>query len=248
MFTDFGFKTVKDAEKEKLVKELFQSVSNKYDLMNDAMSFGMHRLWKNSFVESLPLKHSDHILDLASGTGDIAFKILKDYKVYAPFLTLCDLTEDMLLKAKERSINQGILNNIEFILASGEHLPFEDNTFHGVTMSFGLRNTTHKDLVLREVYRILKPNGWFSCLEFSKPTCHAFSKIYDFYSFNIIPKMGKFIVDDEESYQYLVESIKQFPDQEVLKSMMQDQGFKDVTVKNLTNGIVAVHTGVKKII
>ncbi|MBP9753016.1 MAG: bifunctional demethylmenaquinone methyltransferase/2-methoxy-6-polyprenyl-1,4-benzoquinol methylase UbiE [Proteobacteria bacterium] len=245
MFTDFGFKTIKDFEKEKLVKELFQGVSGKYDVMNDAMSFGLHRLWKKHFIKYLPIKQNDYVLDLASGTGDIAFQILKKFKPYNPSLMLCDLTDEMLFKAKEKSINEGLLSNIEFVVGSAEKLPFVDDTFDGVTISFGLRNTTHKLDVLKEIYRTLKPNGWFYCLEFSKPTCDLFSKFYDFYSFNIIPKMGKIIANDEDAYQYLVESIKQFPDQETLKSMMLDVGFKNVSFDNLTNGIVAVHHGKK---
>lgn len=245
MFTDFGFKTIKEDEKEKRVHDLFEGVSNKYDLMNDLMSVGLHRYWKEHFVKSLPIALNQKILDLASGTGDIAFKIFQKYRAFAPHITLCDLTEGMINQAKDKAINKGYLHQLDFIISSAEHLAFDDNYFDGVTLSFGLRNTTHKDSVLKEVFRVLKPGGWFSCLEFSKPKCHLFSKVYDLYSFHVIPVMGRFVAKDENAYQYLVESIRQFPDQETLKIMMSDSGFRNVVYENMSNGIVTIHTGFK---
>jgi demethylmenaquinone methyltransferase/2-methoxy-6-polyprenyl-1,4-benzoquinol methylase len=245
MFTDFGFKTVKETDKEKLVHDLFQNVSSKYDLMNDLMSGGLHRYWKDYFVKHLPIKSDSSLLDLASGTGDIALKIYEKFKAYTPHITLSDLTEEMLDLAKAKAIDKGFVKNLKYVCSRAETLPFDNESFDGVTISFGLRNTTNKNDVLKEVLRILKPNGWFYCLEFSKPICDVTSKIYDFYSFNVIPKMGKFVANDEDAYQYLVESIRQFPDQETLKTMMLEVGFSSVNYENLTNGVVAIHHGFK---
>ena len=245
MFTDFGFKTVLNSNKHKLVQELFDGVSSRYDLMNDLMSFGVHRLWKKEFVSALKMPHCANVLDLAGGTGDIALSILKRYHHLRPNITVCDLTPAMMEEGSKKAINQGITKNIEWVCANGEILPFHDNTFDCITISFGLRNTTNKNNVLKESLRCLKPSGIFYCLEFSKPTCDVFKSVYDAYSFSIIPKIGKWVASDEEAYQYLVESIRQFPDQETLKEMMQESGFKNASYQNLSNGIVAIHKGLK---
>lgn len=245
MFTDFGFKKVLESQKQKLVENLFQDVSQKYDLMNDLMSAGLHRLWKKHFIRMISLPHKPQILDLAGGTGDIALGLLKHHHYLSPHVTVCDLTQGMMQQGRNKAIDQGVVQNIDWVCGSGEELPFPDQSFDCVTISFGLRNTTHKDKVLKEAWRCLKDNGKFYCLEFSKPTCASLSYIYDLYSFNVIPLMGQMVANDRESYQYLVESIRAFPDQETLKNMMLDAGFVDVCYENLNQGIVAIHQGTK---
>lgn len=245
MVTDFGFKRVEEVTKHKLVSDLFTQVSSSYDIMNDAMSFGLHRFWKHYFTKHLPFK-GGKILDLASGTGDIAFGIKKRFSHLNPAITLCDLTPSMLEVAQDRSIDLGYVNGLDFVVARGESLPFADNSFDLITISFGLRNTTDKAKVIQECYRVLKPKGWFYCLEFSKIDNVYFKKVYDAYSFGVVPKMGKYIAKDEESYQYLVESIREFPDQNKLLSMIFAEGFKHASFENLSGGIVAIHKGEKQ--
>jgi demethylmenaquinone methyltransferase/2-methoxy-6-polyprenyl-1,4-benzoquinol methylase len=246
MFTDFGFKTVEAAKKHNLVKHVFANVSSKYDVMNDLMSGSLHRLWKDKLVEKLPLKQNDHILDLAGGTGDITFRLLKKFHHYDLNLMVFDLTLEMMCEGQKRAVNKGILDSVQWVCGQGESMPYDNDSFHGVVTSFGFRNMANKDDVLQEVYRVLKPGGWFYCLEFSKPMCALFEKIYKFYSFQIIPKIGQYVANDAASYQYLVESIQKFPDQETLKQMVMAKGFKHVSFDNLMNGLVAIHWGYKE--
>lgn len=246
MFTDFGFKTVEAAKKHNLVKNLFANVSSKYDVMNDLMSGSLHRLWKDTFVQKLPLKQNDHILDLAGGTGDITFRLLKTFHHYDLNLTVYDLTFEMMREGQKRALNKGMLYPVQWICGQGENMPYEAESFNGIVTSFGFRNMANKEQVLQEIHRVLKPGGWFYCLEFSKPMCAFFEKIYKFYSFQIIPKIGKYVANDAASYQYLVESIQNFPDQETFKLMIQENGFKQVSFENLMNGLVAIHWGYKE--
>lgn len=245
MFTDFGFQSVKESDKNKLVKNLFSDVSTKYDIMNDLMSASLHRIWKDCFVKKLPLREHDSILDLAGGTGDITFRIIKQYKHYQPQLTVCDLTPNMMREGQKRAIDQGLLYPIDWICGQGEQLPYNNHSLNGVVCSFGFRNMANKQRTLQEIYRVLKPGGWFYCLEFSKPTSLMLKTLYKLYSFHIIPKIGKYIADDEAAYQYLVESIEKFPSQEQFKQMLITENFQNVRFENIMNGIVAIHSGYK---
>ena len=242
--THFGYRDVPVDEKSTLVAEVFRSVAPKYDLMNDLMSFGLHRLWKRFTINEAALRPGQCVLDVASGTGDLAkayAKIVgKDGKV-----VMTDINDAMLQVGLDRLTDAGIMGNIECVQANAECLPFADNYFDCVSIAFGLRNVTDKDAALRSMYRVLKPGGKLLVLEFSKPTVPALSKLYDAYSFNIIPKLGKLITNDAESYQYLVESIRMHPNQDTLKNMLESAGFEDVTYHNLNAGIVALHKGWK---
>jgi ubiquinone/menaquinone biosynthesis methyltransferase len=213
--------------------------------MNDLMSFGVHRAWKNYYVKKLPLNFEDHVLDLAGGTGDISKRIHE----LSPFLniqmTVCDLTFNMLENGRDRFIDLGILQNQNWVCGNGEFLPFPDASFDGVTISFGLRNVTHIDKTLSEIFRVLKPNGWLHCLEFSQIENPIFKKIYDIYSFEIIPLIGEKVANDRDAYQYLIESIRKFPSQSELVTYFESAGFKDCSYENLTNGVVAIHRGRK---
>ena len=239
--THFGYKEVEEADKSKFVGDVFTSVSKNYDLMNDAMSFGMHRLWKKILVELAAIGKKDIVLDIASGTGDISKLISKEY----PETSICmsDINFDMLDEGRNRAINESFDSNCSFCQLSGEELPFADNTFDVITVGFGLRNFTNKENGLKEMNRCLKKNGKLLVLEFSKPTNSIFSKVYDWYSFNILPKLGSFLANDSESYKYLAESIRMHPDQASLKQMILDSGFKECKFYNLLNGIVAIHIG-----
>jgi demethylmenaquinone methyltransferase/2-methoxy-6-polyprenyl-1,4-benzoquinol methylase len=250
-FTDFGFKKVKIEEKSNLVKDVFNSVASKYDIMNDLMSGGMHRLWKNQMIQEVDVSQGNdyEFLDVAGGTGDIAFKISNKcrdlgikYKI-----EVSDINQEMLDVGKKRAIDENQFSNLEFKCANGEELPYKDNQFDYYTIAFGIRNFTDINKGLQEAYRVLKPGGKFICLEFSKVNNEILSKLYDLYSFNVIPKIGKLVADDEDSYQYLVESIKKFPNQETFQGMIQDAGFKKASYKSLTFGTVAVHVGSKVI-
>ena len=237
--THFGFKEVDVNEKAEHVGDVFHSVAEEYDLMNDAMSFGMHRLWKKMLIELSELSEGSIALDIASGTADIPRLINKKFKSVSMHVT--DINASMLALGKDRAINENFFHNCSFALASGESLPYQNQTFDLVTVGFGLRNFTDKERGLKEMRRVLKPNGVLLILEFSKPTNSFFSKIYDWYSFNIIPKLGSFLADDSESYQYLAESIRMHPDQETLKDMVLDAGFDDCKFYNLVNGVVSIH-------
>ena len=237
--THFGFKEVNVNEKAEHVGDVFHSVAEEYDLMNDAMSFGMHRLWKKMLIELSELSEGSIALDIASGTADIPRLINKKFKSVSMHVT--DINASMLALGKDRAINENFFQNCSFALASGESLPYQNQTFDLVTVGFGLRNFTDKERGLKEMRRVLKPNGVLLILEFSKPTNSFFSKIYDWYSFNIIPKLGSFLANDSESYQYLAESIRMHPDQETLKDMVLDAGFDDCKFYNLVNGVVSIH-------
>ena len=241
--THFGYKEVPTEDKEKLVKGVFDSVASNYDLMNDVMSFGIHRLWKQYAIDIANVKKGDAILDLASGTGDL-IKLYHKKIGTSGRIVSSDINEAMLDEGKRNLINSGVLG-IEFVQANAEKLPFEDNSFDLVSIAFGLRNVTDKDKALSEMCRVLKPGGVLIVLEFSKTTNPVLEKIYDAYSFNLIPKFGSWFAGDEDSYQYLAESIRKHPDQETLKQMIIDAGFDMCEYQNLTGGVVAIHKGIK---
>lgn len=241
--TFFGFKEVDSNDKEKLVAGVFSSVASKYDVMNDAMSFGLHRVWKDEFTDMLLPAKNVKLLDVAGGTGDIAFRFLK--KSENSNVTVCDINPDMLEEGKKRAIDRGIVKNIDWVEGNAEKLPFKDNEFDFYTIAFGIRNVTNIDNALREANRVLKPGGRFLCLEFSHVENELLAKIYDGFSFNIIPKMGSMIAGDAESYQYLVESIRKFPTQEQFITKIKNAGFIQTKYRNLSGGIVAIHSGWK---
>ena len=242
--THFGFKTVAETEKEHLVADVFHSVAEKYDLMNDLMSFGIHRLWKCFTIDCAGVRPGQKILDLAGGTGDLTAKFSRLVGDSGE-VVLADINDSMLKVGREKLRNKGLVNNIRYVQANAEALPFPDNYFDLITIGFGLRNVTHKEQALASMYRALKPGGRLLVLEFSKPTNVVMSKLYDFYSFKVLPKMGQLVAKDSDSYQYLAESIRMHPDQETLKAMMETVGFEQVTYHNLTQGVVALHRGFK---
>lgn len=242
--THFGYQEVDKNEKEKLVANVFDSVASNYDIMNDVMSFGVHRFWKYYTVLATNVRPNMSVLDLASGTCDLAIKMGKQLAGTGR-LVASDINDSMLSIGRERMTDNGLVKNVEFQLANAEALPFDDNTFDLVTMAFGLRNVTNKDKALSEIYRVLRPGGKCLVLEFSKPSDALLGKAYDFYSFNLLPKMGKIIAKDEESYRYLAESIRMHPDQATLQSMFDTAGFKITKYQNLSGGIVALHQGIK---
>ena len=242
--THFGFKTVAETEKEHLVADVFHSVADKYDLMNDLMSFGIHRLWKRFTIDCAGVRPGQKILDLAGGTGDLTAKFSRLVGDTGE-VVLADINDSMLKVGREKLRNKGLVSNIRYVQANAENLPFPDNYFDLITIGFGLRNVTHKDKALASMYRALKPGGRLLVLEFSKPTNAVMSKLYDFYSFKVLPKMGQLVAKDSDIYQYLAESIRMHPDQETLKGMMEGVGFELVTYHNLTQGVVALHRGFK---
>ncbi len=242
--THFGFRDVPVGEKQKLVGEVFSSVAGKYDLMNDLMSLGIHRVWKRYFVATCQVRPGDRVLDLAGGTGDIA-ALLKSRVGEQGRLVLGDINASMLKVGRERMINRGQVQGFEYVQCNAEKLPFPDASFDLVTIAFGLRNVTDKDAALAEMYRVLKVGGQARVLEFSEVTADWFKPIYDFHSFKVLPKLGKLFANDADSYQYLAESIRKHPAQEKLKAMMQDAGFARTGYRNLSAGIVAIHTGYK---
>ena len=237
--THFGFKEVDADKKATHVGDVFHSVAEEYDLMNDAMSFGMHRLWKNMLIELSELNEGSMALDIASGTADIPRLINKKFNSVSIHVT--DINPSMLALGRDRAINENFFHNCSFALASGENLPYQDQTFDLITVGFGLRNFTDKQRGLAEMRRVLKPNGILLILEFSQPKNSFFSKVYDWYSFNVIPKLGSLLVNDSQSYQYLAESIRMHPDQETLKEMVLNSGFSECEFYNLVNGVVAIH-------
>lgn len=242
---DFGYERVRKEDKIHRVKSVFQSVASRYDVMNDLMSGGLHRLWKHEFASKLPYRGGNVYLDVAGGTGDIADLILKNLKKYALSgrVIISDINESMLAEGQQRKTQSAI----EWTCGNAESLPFPDNFADVYTIAFGLRNVTDRMQALREAHRVLKPGGQFFCLEFSKinPCLKPF---YDLYSFQLVPLMGKLVAQDEDSYRYLVESIRMFPSQEELKDMMHDAGFREVTSQNLSQGIVAIHQGQKGLV
>ncbi len=242
--TQFGTRDVTPEEKTGLVRGVFDSVADKYDLMNDLMSGGMHRLWKDRFVREIRPRPSLKYLDVAGGTGDIAFRIKRKAGKNAD-ITICDLNEHMLRVGRDRAIDHGWLDGFEWATGNAESLPFPDNSFDVYTIAFGLRNVTHIDTALAEATRVLRPGGRFFCLEFSHVDEPLLAKMYDVYSYNIIPKVGKMVAKDEDSYQYLVESIRKFPKQADLTARMEKAGMKNASYSNLTGGIVAIHKGLK---
>ncbi len=242
--THFGFQEVNASDKQNLVGNVFRSVAGNYDVMNDAMSLGVHRAWKWFAVAQSGVKTGDHVLDLAAGSGDLSLKFAKKVGEHGQVI-VTDINEAMLAEGRKRLVNAGIAGNVNYCLVNAENLPFDDNTFDCISISFGLRNVTNKDVALASMARCLKPGGRAIILEFSQPTNEAFRKMYDAYSFNVIPKLGEVIANDRDSYQYLVESIRQHPPQEELKGMMLQAGFDRVRYHNLTGGIVALHIGYK---
>lgn len=241
--THFGFSEVAIDDKQGLVRGVFDSVASKYDLMNDVLSFGTHRLWKRYTVASGNVKKGDKVLDIAGGTGDLAMAFAKKTTDTGQ-VVLSDINASMLEEGRKNLINHGVLN-VDFVQLNAQQIPFESNTFDCVSIAFGLRNITDKNQALGEMYRVLKSGGCLLVLEFSKTNSKFLENLYDFYSFNIIPKLGGLIADDEKSYQYLAESIRKHPDQETLKSMVLEAGFDLCEYHNLSGGIVALHKGIK---
>jgi len=242
--THFGYETVDAKEKAGRVAGVFHSVADNYDLMNDLMSAGIHRLWKHTTIEMSGVRKGHKVLDIAGGTGDLAAKFSKIVGSEGS-VVLADINESMLKVGRDRLIDRGITENVTFSQADAQYLPFPDNTFNVITIAFGLRNVTDKDMALRSMLRVLKPGGKLLILEFSKPTSSLLSKIYDTYSFNVLPRLGKVFANDSDSYKYLAESIRMHPDQSTLLQMLDSAGFENTDFHNMTGGVVALHRGIK---
>ena len=242
--THFGFKKVATVDKAGKVREVFDSVANQYDVMNDLMSLGIHRIWKRVAVQLSNVRNGDRVLDLAGGTGDLTTLYEKRVGQEGQ-IVLADINAAMLRTGRDRLIDRGLVSNIRYAQVNAEKLPFADNTFDCVCIAFGLRNVTDKDAALRSMCRVLKPGGRVIILEFSHPTDKITEKIYDFYSFNLLPKMGELVAKDADSYRYLAESIRMHPKQDELKKMMEEAGLERCEYFNMTQGIVAVHRGYK---
>lgn len=242
--THFGFKQVATEEKVTLVRGVFDSVAAQYDVMNDLMSLGIHRVWKRIAVQLSNVRTGEQVLDLAGGTGDLT-TLFEKRVGKSGAVVLADINAQMLRTGRDRLINRGLVGNIRYAQVNAECLPFQDNTFDCVCIGFGLRNVTDKDAALRSMYRVLKPGGRLIVLEFSHPTDKLTEKVYDFYSFNILPKIGGMVAKDEDSYRYLAESIRMHPKQDELKRMLEDAGFERCEYFNMTQGIVAIHRGYK---
>jgi demethylmenaquinone methyltransferase/2-methoxy-6-polyprenyl-1,4-benzoquinol methylase len=242
--THFGYQDVPVSEKAGRVREVFDSVANKYDLMNDLMSFGIHRLWKRQTIEMSGVRQGQRVLDLAAGTGDLSarFSGLVGNQGEVVF---SDINAAMLYQGRDRMIDEGRVSNVRYVQADAQYLPFPDDYFDCVTIGFGLRNVTDKQLALNAINRVVKPGGRLLVLEFSKPIHQPLQKVYDLYSFTLLPKIGKLVTQDEESYRYLAESIRMHPDQETLKGMLEHAGFERCDYYNLTGGVVAIHRGYK---
>jgi len=247
--THFGFQTVDKTSKQGMVRNVFDNVAEKYDLMNDAMSGGMHRLWKDELIRVMHPKPGHKLLDVAGGTGDIAFRFLEATEKQTGSsdnpaeVTVCDINDSMLTVGRDRALDRGRLDHIDWVCGNAESLPLPDRSVDFYTIAFGIRNVTNIDQALIEAHRVLKPGGRFLCLEFSHVDLPIMDKIYDSYSFHMIPQLGEWLANDRESYQYLVESIRRFPTQRKFKSMIEEAGFSRVTYRNMTGGVVALHSG-----
>ena len=241
--THFGYQNVPEVNKSALVKEVFNNVSSKYDVMNDLMSVGIHRVWKNTLINWLAPKENQNLLDVAGGTGDIATRFLN--KAKSGNATILDMTESMLQEGTKRITNSSLSSRMRWVVGDAMALPFKKNTFDIYTISFGIRNVTKIDKALSEAFRVLKPGGRIMILEFSKLPNPMMQRAYDLYSFNVIPKIGEIVVGDKDSYQYLVESIRKFPDQVSFANMITEAGFENVKFRNLTFGVAALHSGWK---
>ena len=242
--THFGYKEVKAEAKAGLVADVFHSVAARYDLMNDLMSGGIHRIWKRFTIELSGVRKGNAVLDIAGGTGDLAARFAEIVGDQGR-VVLADINDSMLQVGRDKLLDKGMQSNLEFVQADAQFLPFPDDSFDCITIAFGLRNVTDKSLALRSMLRVLKPGGRLLVLEFSKPDNDLLSKAYDTYSFKVLPFMGKLVTNDSDSYQYLAESIRMHPDQDTLKDMMEDAGFERCEYHNMTGGIVALHKGVK---
>ena len=242
--THFGYQDVDKAAKAGMVGQVFDSVASKYDVMNDLMSFGVHRVWKRFTLDQSGVRPGQAVLDLAGGTGDLAAKFSKRVGKDG-LVVLADINASMLFTGRDKLLDNGVIGNVDYTQANAEELPFADDSFDCITIAFGLRNVTDKDKALRSMNRVLKPGGRLLVLEFSKPVLPLLSKAYDAYSFTALPMMGKLVANDADSYRYLAESIRMHPDQSTLKQMMEDAGFAKANYHNLTCGIVALHKGYK---
>jgi demethylmenaquinone methyltransferase/2-methoxy-6-polyprenyl-1,4-benzoquinol methylase len=241
--THFGFQTVDETEKAGMVHGVFTNVASRYDVMNDVMSGGVHRLWKDAMMDWLAPRDGQRLLDVAGGTGDIAFRFLK--RAPGATATVLDMTESMLIEGERRSEAAQLAEKLDWVVGDAMALPFEDNSFDVYTISFGIRNVTRIPDALSEAFRVLRPGGRLMVLEFSQLPNDGLQRLYDLYSFNVIPRMGQMIAGDRDSYQYLVESIRKFPDQEAFAGMIRDAGFERVAYRNLSFGIAALHSGWK---
>lgn len=242
--THFGFQSVAWDDKEKKVGAVFKSVAKNYDLMNDLMSFGIHHVWKRFTIELSQVREGQTILDLAGGSGDLTRLLSKKVGSKGQVI-LADINDAMIDVGRNRLLDEGLLDNIAYVQANAQYLPFADNSFHCIVMGFGLRNVTDKNEALRSIFRTCKPGGKVMILEFSTPTMPGLKPVYDWYSFSILPRLGQFFAEDAASYQYLAESIRQHPDQDTLKAMIEQAGFEDCRYHNLSGGIVALHIAYK---
>ncbi|MCC7320149.1 MAG: bifunctional demethylmenaquinone methyltransferase/2-methoxy-6-polyprenyl-1,4-benzoquinol methylase UbiE [Rubellimicrobium sp.] len=241
--THFGFQTVPEDEKAGKVQGVFTSVASRYDLMNDVMSAGIHRLWKDAMMDWLAPRPGQRLLDVAGGTGDISFRFLR--RAGTGHATVLDLTEPMLVEGRKRAEAARLSDSLDWVVGDAMALPFADSSFDVYTISFGIRNVTRPEVALQEAFRVLRPGGRLMVLEFSKVPNPALRRLYDLYSFHVIPRMGAAIAGDRDSYQYLVESIRRFPDQETFLSMIRAAGFANAGYRNLTMGVACLHSGWK---
>ncbi|OOY32131.1 bifunctional demethylmenaquinone methyltransferase/2-methoxy-6-polyprenyl-1,4-benzoquinol methylase UbiE [Thioclava sp. F36-6] len=241
--THFGFQTVDEDAKAGMVHGVFSRVASKYDIMNDLMSMGIHRVWKDAMMDWLAPRPGQKLLDVAGGTGDVSFRFLK--RAGSGHATVCDMTESMLVEGRKRAEAESMADSLDWVVGDAMALPFADNSFDVYTISFGIRNVTRIPDALKEAYRVLKPGGRIMVLEFSQIPNEMMQKAYDLYSFNVIPKMGEIVANDRDSYQYLVESIRKFPTQETFAQMIREAGFENVSYRNLSMGIAALHSGWK---